>query len=388
MTNNGSVVIDAGHGGSAPAGRSSAYGVRGPSGAYEKDVMLALAQRVAAHYGPGAALTRASDVNVPLAERTAVAQRLGAPVFISLHANSGPRGARGAETYVHDRGTARSMALADAIQRELGAYGHATAPIGREALAVLSPDRLPSQTAACLLEVDYLSDPYGERRLTDPGQLDRLGAAIARGIRRYMGAQPALAQGQQLETIAAIAEVAGAFFEAIRVLGQVFQADGLTVHSNETKVTHRTGPSRRNPWQDRNVPLVQFDCTAGTFSSARADFNVQWQANGNDIDHCRIWKAMDTGWNGGMTGSKLDVTFSGSDGNNYTPRGVACVLMHVSGRLDPAGGGDINFDFDVLVKADGTIENHGPVSVPQGQDASQFTFTALVGGGWRIAQNP
>jgi N-acetylmuramoyl-L-alanine amidase len=385
MTNNGCVVIDAGHGGTAPAGRSSAYGVRGPGGALEKDLMLALAQRVATHYGAGAMLTRVSDVNLPLGERTAVAHRLGAPVFISLHANSGPPGARGAEAYVHDRSTARSTALADSIQRELGAYGHAVAPIGRESLAVLSPERLPAQTAACLLEVDYLSDPYGERRLIDPASLDRLGAAIARGIQRYMGARHAMAEGQNLELIVGIAEVGAAVFAIVQTLAQLLTANGLTVQRNITSVTH--GRGRRNAWQDRRAPLFVADCTAGTFSSARAEFELRWRANGNDIEDCRVERTADTGWGGGTTGSVLDVTFEGREANSYERRGVGCIMMYVSGKLDPAGGGDVDFNFQVLVKADGTIENVGAVNVPRG-DSRDFTYSALPDGGWRIAQMP
>ncbi len=380
------IILDPGHGGSAPAGKSTPYGARGPSGALEKDVVLALAQRVATHYGAGATLTRVSDVNIPLAERMAVAQQLGAPVFISLHANSGPPGARGAEAYVHDRGTARSMALAEAIQCELGAYGHAVAPTGRESLAVLSPERLPSQTAACLLEVDYLSDPYGERRLTDPMSLDRLGAAIARGIHRYVGAQPTMAEGQNLEVIVGIAEVGAAVFAIGTALTQLLSANGLTVHGNVTSVGH--GRGRRNAWQSRRAQLFVADCTAGTFSSARAEFDLLWRANGNDIEDCRVEKTSDTGWSGGVTGSVLDVTFDGREANSYERRGVGCIMMYVHGKLDPSGGGDIDFNFQVLVKADGTIQNiDRTVNVSRG-DPRDFTYSALPDGGWRIAQTP
>jgi len=54
-------------------------------------------------------------------------------------------------------------------------------------LAVLSPERLAPETAACLLEVDYLSSPDGEQRLRDPRSLDALGSSIARGVRGYLG---------------------------------------------------------------------------------------------------------------------------------------------------------------------------------------------------------
>ena len=182
------VVIDAGHGGSATRGGSTHSGVRGPMGTLEKDVTLSLARRVAAHLGAGARLTRTADTNLTLAERSALAQRWGAAVFVSLHANSGAPGRRGAEAYVHERAGSPSRALASALHGELAAFGcgcSAGAVQGAD-FAVLSPERHFAGTAASLLEVDYLSDPQGERRLRDPRELDRLGRAIAAGIRRYL----------------------------------------------------------------------------------------------------------------------------------------------------------------------------------------------------------
>ena len=63
-------------------------------------------------------LTRDQDMNLSLAERAAVARRQGAGIFISLHGNGGAD-RRGAETYVHPRGSAASRALAAAIHGEL-----------------------------------------------------------------------------------------------------------------------------------------------------------------------------------------------------------------------------------------------------------------------------
>jgi hypothetical protein len=177
------IVIDAGHGGHHAAGQSSPSGVRGPAGTQEKDVTLALAQRVAAHLGPGAVLTRSGDQSMTLAERSDIARRYGAGVFVSLHANGGARGRRGAETYIHTRADQPSRALARALRRELAAFGGSGADSAD--MAVLSPERLAPDTAACLLEVDYLSDPQGERRLRDPRSLDDLSRAIAAGIQRY-----------------------------------------------------------------------------------------------------------------------------------------------------------------------------------------------------------
>jgi N-acetylmuramoyl-L-alanine amidase len=378
------IVIDAGHGGTSPAGNSSAFGVRGPRGAVEKDVMLALAQRVAAHYGSDSILTRQADINLPLGERTAVAQRYGSAVFISLHANSGPRGARGAEAYVHERGNVRSAVLADSIQRELGAYGHAVAPVGREQLAILSPEKLPTHTAACLLEVDYLSDPYGEQRLTDPASVDRMGAAIARGIRRYMG-NAALAEGQDGGASAIIIGIVGigiGLFSLVNAL-EARNVGGMTWKSNVTKVTHSYGAGQTpHAWRDCNETLLNIDCTGGVFSSAYAVFNVHWRANGNDIDQCRVEKLNSNDWDSSL----LTVEFNGVDAASYEENSVGCIMMHIGGTLDPAGGGDNDFNCRVLVKADGTMVNQGDMRVSRG-DPSDFELRRLdIGHGFLMRQ--
>lgn len=91
------IVVDAGHGGKDP-------GAIGPSGVKEKDITLALAKRLAVRLekelGCQVILTRDKDVFLPLEERTAIANRVGADLFLSIHANaSNNRKAQGVETY-------------------------------------------------------------------------------------------------------------------------------------------------------------------------------------------------------------------------------------------------------------------------------------------------
>src|SRR5689334_2166564 len=105
------LVIDAGHGSDQRAGKSTPSGVRGPMGTLEKDVTLRIARRIASRFGAGAALTRSSDTNLTLAQRSDIARRSGARVFISVHANGGHPGERGSEAWVHERGSAPSGAL-------------------------------------------------------------------------------------------------------------------------------------------------------------------------------------------------------------------------------------------------------------------------------------
>ncbi|HUQ04039.1 MAG TPA: N-acetylmuramoyl-L-alanine amidase [Kofleriaceae bacterium] len=180
------VIIDPGHGGDAPNGRSTPYGARGPGGTLERDVVLQLSQMVAAELGGAAQLTRYGNAENPsLTARAEQARRAGASVFVSLHANHGGPGARGTETWIHDRADRKSETLAAHIQRSLIGAGCADGGIGRGALGVLSPERHAGGTAACLVEVDYLSDPYAERRLGDPRELGTYARAIAQGIRAY-----------------------------------------------------------------------------------------------------------------------------------------------------------------------------------------------------------
>jgi N-acetylmuramoyl-L-alanine amidase len=183
------IIIDAGHGGSIRAGNSSAFGARGGSGTLEKDVTLDIARHVVARLGGRAALTRSTDANQPLGARAQKAARDGADVFVSIHANSGPPEASGPETFVHSRSGAASHRLAGCVQQALealhGRYGSPNAPKPGP-MAVLAPELVGARTAACLVEVDYLSHPRGEQRLRDPNERALIGAAIARAIEDHI----------------------------------------------------------------------------------------------------------------------------------------------------------------------------------------------------------
>jgi N-acetylmuramoyl-L-alanine amidase len=94
------VVIDPGHGGRDP-GATSPYGEE----RYEKDVTLALARamrdEIAASGRVRVALTRDDDRYIDLRDRYRIARRLGADLFISVHADAAPHNddAHGATIY-------------------------------------------------------------------------------------------------------------------------------------------------------------------------------------------------------------------------------------------------------------------------------------------------
>jgi N-acetylmuramoyl-L-alanine amidase len=91
------IVLDPGHGGHDS-------GAIGPSGVLEKDVVLAIGLRLRDllkdDLGLDIVMTRSTDIFIPLEERTAIANKVGADLFVSIHANAANnRSAAGIETY-------------------------------------------------------------------------------------------------------------------------------------------------------------------------------------------------------------------------------------------------------------------------------------------------
>ncbi|KAF0221794.1 MAG: N-acetylmuramoyl-L-alanine [Geobacteraceae bacterium] len=91
------IVVDPGHGGHDP-------GAVGGGGAREKDVVLQiglkLAKKLREGLGLDVVMTRSTDVFLELQERTAIANQVGADLFVSIHANAAlSRTISGIETY-------------------------------------------------------------------------------------------------------------------------------------------------------------------------------------------------------------------------------------------------------------------------------------------------
>jgi N-acetylmuramoyl-L-alanine amidase len=82
------IALDPGHGGDDE-------GAKGSGGAKEKDITLSIARRVKSaiegRLGVRVLLTRDDDRNIPIDERTAIANNNKADLFISLHANASMR---------------------------------------------------------------------------------------------------------------------------------------------------------------------------------------------------------------------------------------------------------------------------------------------------------
>jgi len=136
------VVIDAGHGGAD-------LGARGPNGELEKDLALAVARKVAAQLqkrGTRVLLTRSKDVFVPLGERTDIANRAHADLFVSIHANSAPdREISGTETYFLSLEASDDEAMRVAVTENDVFRQAGTADDGRDVVGAILGDLIRTE---------------------------------------------------------------------------------------------------------------------------------------------------------------------------------------------------------------------------------------------------
>jgi N-acetylmuramoyl-L-alanine amidase len=132
------VVIDPGHGGADPGNPGRYF----PDGLVEKDITLAVGRLLRAELtrrGIGAAMTRATDTLVDLADRGAFCAA-ECDLFVSIHVNSMPAGRRadrvgGVETYfLSDAKTEDQERVAkmenESLRFEAGTSRAATGPVG------------------------------------------------------------------------------------------------------------------------------------------------------------------------------------------------------------------------------------------------------------------
>lgn len=216
------IVIDPGHGGKDP-------GAIGKGGLKEKDVTLRLARMLRDRLNEKLSssrliMTRDSDVFIPLEERTAIANKNDADLFVSIHINSSPRPvASGVETYMlsvskdeesrrlaaRENGTSRkalsdlefilndltrtaktndSIRLATFVQERLagglqkkfsGVKGNG---VKGAPFYVLVGTKMP----AILVEVSFVSNPMEEKRLRDDKYLKEAIEGISTGLMQYI----------------------------------------------------------------------------------------------------------------------------------------------------------------------------------------------------------
>jgi N-acetylmuramoyl-L-alanine amidase len=222
------VVLDPGHGGADGGARSS-------EGVLEKDTTLAIAKEaevLLAERGIDVVLTRSDDRHVGLEERTAIANRAGADLFVSIHANAytGPT-ARGVETYYLDTtddryalrlaarenstaedqvsevqlvladlatkiNTRESRSLATEVQRALVAQLKPLNARLRDlgARGSLFYILLGARMPAILVETSFLSNPEEGRLLGTQGYRHAAAQGIARAVAGRLGTPIVVAQ--------------------------------------------------------------------------------------------------------------------------------------------------------------------------------------------------
>jgi len=232
------IAIDAGHGGEDP-------GAGGRNGTREKEVVLAIARRLAEliekEPGMRPVLIRKGDYFIRLRDRVRKARKHKADLFISIHADAfKDRRARGSSVFVlSDRGASSEMARwlakkensADLVggvnlddkddllksvlldlsrshsieaSLEVGAnildglkgIGHVhKKKVQHAGFAVLKSLDVPS----ILIETAFISNPEEERKLRNPRHQKALAGAMLTGIRAYFKNNPPigslLAQG-------------------------------------------------------------------------------------------------------------------------------------------------------------------------------------------------
>lgn len=176
------VVVDAGHGGEDP-------GAIDRCGVEEKDITLAVARLVQlASLGDSSIeviLTRNADVYVELADRTAVANRTEAALFVSLHVNAYvDPDVRGVETYYdsRQRGDGPSARLAGILQERVVRATGARDRGVRTASLFLTRSKVP----AALVEMGFLTHPEEGRSLQSLARQQQIATAVYEGIRAFL----------------------------------------------------------------------------------------------------------------------------------------------------------------------------------------------------------
>lgn len=191
------IVIDPGHGGEVDLLGSSANQVVGVNGLLEKQLTLAIAQSTAKLIGKPhtVILTRSNDINLSLADRTSSAKIQKADIFISLHFNgSNDPSINGTETLVQSKahGTsqgadAASIQLADTIRTSLvSQLGQLDRGLKFGRWSILNSRLHADNTARCIVEISFLSNPEEANRLIDEGYQQVIATGLTFGIHRFV----------------------------------------------------------------------------------------------------------------------------------------------------------------------------------------------------------
>ncbi|MEW6080198.1 MAG: N-acetylmuramoyl-L-alanine amidase [Bacillota bacterium] len=188
------VFLDPGHGGSDSGGVSR-------NGVLEKDIALDVALRLSRcliRYGTVVSLSREKDVYVSLADRSVMANRWNAGVYVGIHCNtSEDETAQGTETWVPGPGHGYnrfgpSMVLAYMIQRYLAAgtgrrdRGVKFLDVPGQEFYALHSTRMPS----CLIEMAFITNPYESDLLENPWYREQTAMAVVWALLKFLEIPP------------------------------------------------------------------------------------------------------------------------------------------------------------------------------------------------------
>ena len=177
------IVIDPGHGGKDPGAAGN--------GLLEKNINLEISRRLAKNlsdYDVEVILTRDSDLYSDLADRCAMANKVKAHYFCSIHVNSG--GGTGFESYIYSGAKADTENLRNTVHGAVAAYlrdaGFVDRGKKKADFYVLRETIMP----AVLLENLFIDHKIDAASLKNPAFLDGLARAITGGLATALGLQP------------------------------------------------------------------------------------------------------------------------------------------------------------------------------------------------------
>ncbi len=185
------IVIDPGHGGYDP-------GKIGVSGTLEKDLNLAIAQKVAdllEKSGYTVYLTRETDValcqgteknkkTADLKRRLELIQEIKPALVVSIHQNSYNETTKGAQAFYYAnsvKGKELAKSLQDAIKKYLQPE-NARVEKGNDSYYMLKKTEYP----LVIMECGFLSNPEEEALLKDENYQKRLAFAISQGVENFL----------------------------------------------------------------------------------------------------------------------------------------------------------------------------------------------------------
>jgi N-acetylmuramoyl-L-alanine amidase len=172
------VVIDPGHGGRDP-------GAIGIGGLQEKQINTTISNRVQQRLqeaGLTVLMTRTSDQSVDLDARAQFANRAGADLFVSIHANAismdRPE-VNGLETYYLSSGERLARSIHNSVLRNTGM---ADRGVRQARFYVLRYTTMP----AVLVETGFVTGSTDAARFRNPAAVNQIADGIARGILDYL----------------------------------------------------------------------------------------------------------------------------------------------------------------------------------------------------------